>query len=388
MEKNKLPKIPELLPPRIDYSKIFKKLGQANMSVGVLQGILARIPNKFLLSGPLLTKEAVASSTIEGTQATLEEVYRYEASNKQVEGFDKEQDIKEILNYRKALEFSIDKIEKERQPIAENFIKEIHSILLESARGEKKDRGNLRRIQVFIGRRGATIDEASYIPPPPTELPRLLSNWENYVNMNKDEDPLVIAAVSHYQFEAIHPFMDGNGRIGRILIPVILFQKGYLDYPYLYMSEYFEYKKDEYVEMLRKMDDDGVWEDWINFFLHSVSLQAITSATKAFNILILYHKKKEIIASFDSKYAMKLLDVLFSNPVVSFSTLKKFIDAKSNQTIYNLLDKFVKKGILIKVGERKRNSLYAFQELLDLLKTSTFSEKDEIPSIEGTPSET
>ncbi|MEW6144532.1 MAG: Fic family protein [Thermodesulfobacteriota bacterium] len=386
MERNKLPKIPELLPPKIDYSKIFRELGQANKAVGELQGVLTNIPNKFLLIDPMLTNEAVTSSKIEGTQASLEEIYKYEASKKQIEGIEKEQDIKEVLNYRKALKYSIDKIEKEGQPIGENFIKEIHSMLLDSTRGEKKDRGNLRRIQVFVGRRGATIDEANYIPPPPTDLPRLLSNWENYVNMNKDEDPLVIAAVSHYQFEAIHPFMDGSGRIGRILIPIILFQKKYLNYPYLYMSEYFEHKRDNYIFWLQQMDENKIWEDWINFFLRSVTIQAIGSKIKALNMLILYHEKKEVIGSMNSKYAMNLLDILFSNPMVSFKTLKKLMDAKSNQTIYNLLDKFVKGGILSEIGEEKRNSLYAFQELLDTVKTSSFSEKDELPSIGETPS--
>jgi Fic family protein len=216
----------------------------------------------------------------------------------------------------------------------------------------------------------------------------LLSNWENYVNINEEDDPLVLAAVSHYQFEAIHPFMDGNGRIGRLLIPIILFQRKYLNYPFLYMSEYFEYNRDSYIFWLQKMDKDKIWEDWINFFLSSVALQAMASTTKALDILILYHKKKELIASLNSRYAMKLFDILFSNPVVSFNTLKKFMDVKSNQTIYNLLDKFVKGGILIEVGKEKRNSLFAFQELLDLLKTSTFSEKSELPTVGGTLAET
>lgn len=373
--KNIVPSIPELLPPRIDYSKIFKELGRANKAVGELQGALTNIPNKFLLTDPLLTKEAVSSSKIEGTQATIEEVYKYEASKKQFERVDKEQDIVEVLNYRKALRFSIDKIEKDRQPIAENFIKEIHSILLDSARGEKKDRGNLRKVQVFVGRRGASMDAASYIPPPPTELSGLLSNWEKYVNTNVDEDPLVIAAVSHYQFEAIHPFMDGNGRIGRILIPIILFQRKYLNYPFLYLSEYFEHRRDIYIYQLQKMDKDKIWEDWINFFLRSVAIQALGSCNKALNMLLLYTEKKEAIGGFNSKYAMQLLDIIFSNPIVSFNTLKKLMDAKSSQTIYNLLDKFVKAGILIESGKGKRNKIYAFRELLEIVNTSTFSEE-------------
>lgn len=376
MKDRILPAIPLLLPPTIDYNKIFRELSRAHKAVGELQGVLTNIPNKFLLIDPLLTMEAVASSKIEGTHATLEEVYKYEAVKKQVEGYEKEQDLVEVLNYRNALRFSIQRIEKEEQPIGENFIKEIHSILLDSARGEKRDRGNLRRNLVYIGRPGRSMDEASYIPPPPTELPALLSNWEKYVNANEDEDPLVVAAVSHYQFEAIHPFMDGNGRIGRILIPIILFQKKYLNYPFLYLSEYFERRRDDYISQLRTKDRDGDWEDWINFFLLSVTNQAAGAQQKAFNMLTLYKEKKEIIDSFNSRYAMKLLDILFSSPVVSYSMVKRSMDAASNQTIYNLLGKFVDGGILMELGDGKRNAVYAFRDLLDILKTTSFNNED------------
>ncbi|MFI5322692.1 MAG: Fic/DOC family N-terminal domain-containing protein [Thermodesulfobacteriota bacterium] len=171
MKRNKIRKIPELPPPNINYFKIYKELSKASSAVGGLQGLLINIPNKFLLIDPLLINEALSSSRIEGTQATLEEVYKFEADEKGVEQSGKEEDIQEVINYREALKYAIGKIEKERQPIGENFIKEIHSILLDSTRGEKRDRGNLRRIQVYVGKPGGSFDEASYIPPPPTELP-------------------------------------------------------------------------------------------------------------------------------------------------------------------------------------------------------------------------
>lgn len=371
MKDQIVPTTPSLLPPTIDYNKIFKELSRAHKAVGELQGVLTNIPNKFLLIDPLLTMEAVASSKIEGTHATLEEVYKYEAVKKQVEGYEKEQDLVEVLNYRNALRFAIDRIEKEDQPIGENFIKEIHSILLDSARGEKRDRGSIRRSQVYVGVPGGA---ASYVPPPPMELGRLLGNWEKYVNANEDEDPLVLAAVSHYQFEAIHPFMDGNGRIGRILIPIILFRKKYLDYPFLYLSEYFEHNRDHYISELRSKDKDESWERWIYFFLRSVTFQAMSAKSKAVRMLALYNEKKEVIDSFNSRYAMKLLDILFSTPVVSFGTLKRLMDVKSNQTIYNLLGKFVDRGILIELGDGKRNSIYAFRELINIVKSPVFSE--------------
>lgn len=374
MEKNKLPKIPELLPPKIDYGKIYKELGRANKAVGELQGILVNIPNQLLLLNPLLTKEALASTRIEGTQATLEEVYKFEADEKGVEQPEKEEDIREVINYREALEYAIEKIEKERQPISENFIKDMHSILLNSARGEKRDRGNLRRIQVYVGNPRRAMEDASYIPPSPTEIPRLLGNWENYVNMNEEDDPLVIAAVSHYQFEAIHPFMDGNGRIGRILIPLILFQKGYLYYPSLFMSEYFEYKRDSYMNELNEMDESGKWEDWINYFLTSVHTQAFATMIKAHRMLFLYQEMAYKIQSIKSFYAEDLLDIIFLNPIISFKSIRDLLPTKSHQTIYNLIDKFTKAGILVEIGEAKRNRTYSFVKLMDLLRSSMYEE--------------
>lgn len=168
--------------------------------------------------------------------------------------------------------------------------------------------------------------------------------------------------------------MDGNGRIGRILIPIILFGKKYLDYPFLYLSEYFEHNRDHYIRELRSKDKDESWERWISFFLRSVTSQAMSAKNKAVRMLALYNEKKEVIDSFNSRYAIKLLDILFSTPVVSFGTLKKLMDAKSNQTIYNLLEKFVDGGILIELGDGKRNSIYAFRELMNIVKSQEFSE--------------
>ena len=360
------PYIPPLLPPKIDYSKLIRPLSEANRALGELKGLLALIPNQSILVSPLLTKEAVASSKIEGTQATIEEVFKYEAEGKKTENDAKEKDIREILNYRRAIEFATQLLEK--KPIGENFVKQLHEILLQSVRGTNKDRGNFRRIPVFIGKPGATIESAIYIPPPANELNDLLSNWEKYINSEDEPDTLVQIAIAHYQFEAIHPFLDGNGRIGRLLIPIMLYQKRFLNYPILYISEYFERNKDQYYYNLRLVDQNADWNAWITYFIKSVSVQAEDTKEKVNRMLILYKQVKDKLSVFGSTYGIALLDIIFANPVVSFSLIKGLISTKSNQTIYNLLEKFQSENILLEVTGGVRNKVFVFKDLMDIIK--------------------
>ena len=204
--------------------------------MGNLTGLLENIHNPSLLTAPLLTKEAVASSKIEGTQATIEDVFRYEAAGKDSENNTKEQDIREIINYRAAIQTAVEILKK--RPIGENFIKELHSILLNSVRGENKYLGATSGEFLSPQENLEQLLKMQYLSPPAcAELPQLISNWERYINSDKEPDILVQVAIAHYQFEAIHPFLDGNGRIGRLLIPIMLYQKNVLTYPLLYVSE-------------------------------------------------------------------------------------------------------------------------------------------------------
>ncbi len=355
-----------LLPPKVDYSQLIREIGEANRAIGELKGLLARLPNPNLLTTPLLTKEAVASSKIEGTQATIEEVFKYEAEGRNTEKDSKEQDIREIINYRFAIEDALNLI-KER-PIGENFIKQLHSTLLNSVRGASKDRGNFRRIPVFIGKTGAKIEDAIYIPPNANELPNLLSNWEKYVNSENEPDPIVQIAIAHYQLEAIHPFLDGNGRIGRLLIPIMLYYRNLLTHPILYISEFFENNRDEYYYHLRRVDENGDWVSWIKYFLNSITVQASDTQKKVLNMYALYSEVKEQLVRFNSQYAVHLLDIIFAQPIVSFSFIKEKLPASSIQTIYNLLDKFEQEKILEEITKTKRNKTYVFKKLLDIIK--------------------
>jgi len=365
-EMSNIPFIPPKLPPKVDYTNLIKEIGWAHNNLGKLNGLLINIPNPGLLTTPLLTKEAVLSSRIEGTQATLEDVFKYEAEGKISEKEEIEKDVREIINYREALSMAIDELKN--RPIGENFIKKIHFYLFDSVRGANKDRGNLRRMQVYIGAPGTPIEEATYIPPPITELPPLLSNWESYINSEQEKDPLIQMGIAHYQFEAIHPFMDGNGRIGRLLIPLFLYQRKLLSYPLLYISEFFEKNRKDYYDLLNRVSKEEDWEDWIRFFLTALTDQSLKTQVTVLEIIALYNNLKKKIAAINSVYAINLLDLIFANPIVSFVSIKKRLKSRSYQTIYNLLTKFIKIGILKEVSGRKRNKIYIFQQLMDILK--------------------
>lgn len=362
----KQPFIPNDLPPKnVDYIELIPFIGKANKALGELRGLLINLQNYKLLTTPLITKEAVLSSRIEGTHATLSDVFKYEAEEKKTQLDEKEKDVKEILNYRKAIGRAISELKK--KPLGENLIKMTHSVLLDSVRGQNKNRGNFRKTQVYIGRLGTSIEEATYIPPPITEIPRLLSNWEKFINSDKEKDPLVQIGIAHYQFEAIHPFMDGNGRIGRLLIPLFLYIREYLPYPLLYISEYFEKNNDSYRKYLHAVDTDQNWTDWLKFFLTSLESQALRTQITTLKILTLYDRLKEKIVATNAVYAIHMLDILFATPIVTFTSIKKRLKTNSHQTIYNLIDKFVRLGIVREISGQKRNRMFAFEQLLKLL---------------------
>lgn len=358
---------PALLPPAIDYAPFVTQLTTAHRELGILSGALIHpIVDPKLLLTPLLTKEAVLSSSLEGTQATLEEVFRYEAAARELQGEELRRDAQEIVNYRRAIEASVAELEK--RPIGENLLKTAHSILLDSVRGSHKNPGQFRRGFVYIGDRSAGIENASFIPPPPEALPELIANWESYINLNTEMDPLVQIAVAHYQFEAIHPFSDGNGRIGRLVIPLFLVERKLLPRPVLYISEFFDQNRDEYISSLRSVDTTGSWTPWISFFLEGVRLQALRTTAAIQKITELYENVKTQVAQWSSALALVLLDQIFIRPAVNYVSLKSVLPPSSPQTIFNLLEKFQDAGILTVVGSARRNRTYVFQQLIQLLQ--------------------
>lgn len=365
MKKKKPLNLP-LLPPKISMEALVREIGRANHSLGQLNGLLRSLQNPDLLTTPLLTKEAVLSSRIEGTQASLEDVFNYEAASKESETDELERDVREILNYRKAMRNAL--VELRKKPIAENFVKKLHSVLLDSVRGSAKDRGNFRRVQVFIGRAGQSIDDATFIPPEANQIPKLMSNWESFIHTEESIDPLVITAIAHYQFEAIHPFLDGNGRIGRLLIPLILYERNLLSYPLLYISQFFEEHRRDYYDLLKGVSESEDWEAWIKFFLVAVRSQCDETQKTINKILSLYDEIKEKCLQISSPYAVKFTDLIFATPIFSFNSIRDQLGSKAHQTVYNLIEKFIALGVINEADDRKRNRRYEFPALLKILR--------------------
>src|SRR3989339_2146873 len=281
------------LPPKIDYDQLIGKITEAHRAIAGLDSLLNALPNPALLGRTMQTKEAVESSKIEGTQAILEEVLQFEALTNKKDETTKQKDINEVINYRQALDLGIKNLES--LPISENLVKKLHATLLKSGRGANKAPGEIRKIQVYIGKPGANIEEASYVPPTANEVIPLFSNFENYLNSDEEKDKLIQIAVADYQFEAIHPFLDGNGRVGRLIISLFLYEKKLLAHPFLYLSEFFEEHRQTYYELLRNVSEKQDWEHWIKFFLNALAIQAQKAEKTGKSILKLHQELKDQI---------------------------------------------------------------------------------------------
>lgn len=360
------PYIPEKLPLQdIQWNKLISHIGKANRALALYDGILYGLPNPEVLLSPLTTQEAVLSSRIEGTQATLGEVLQFEAGQ-EIPEERKRLDIQEIINYRKALKRA--ERELKTRPFNLNLLLELHSILLDSVRGRNKGRGRFRNVQNWIGRPGSRIEEADFIPPEPHRVKEFLDNWEKYYHTD-EHDPVVQLSIIHAQFEIIHPFLDGNGRIGRIFIPLFLYERKLLSRPMFYLSTYLETHRDEYIERLRQLGREKRWEPWIEFFMRAVTEQAHVNVEKARRILALYERlKKRIIELTHSQYAVPLLDWLFKHPVFQSSMLSSQRVMPSKPMVMVLLTKLKSDGILkvLREGSGRRAQILAFSELINL----------------------
>lgn len=366
-DANMKPFVPEQLPiKKVQWEALIPLIGKANRSIAQYEGVLYGVPNPEVLLAPLTTQEAVLSSKIEGTQATLGEVLKYEAGEEPKQEA-RRQDIQEIINYRRALTTA--EQELKHRPFNLNLLLRLHEILLDGVRGQNKARGQFRRIQNWIGIPGSPIEEARFVPPDPVQLDGYLDNWETYYHAERP-DALVQLAVVHAQFEIIHPFLDGNGRLGRILIPLFLFEKRILFRPMFYLSEYLEHHRDEYVERLRAIGSrSGAWNDWIKFFLTALDEQAGKNATKARAVMDLYSRlKQELIAVTHSQFAVPLLDQLFARPVFQSSSLRFSHPQPSRQATSSYLRKLREAGILkvVREGGGRRGQVLALAELVNL----------------------
>lgn len=362
----KQPFTPPLLPPEIDLTPLIRLISDARDALARYDEAVKRLPNPEIIRRAFETKEAVLSSKIEGTQATLEEVLELDAEDTREESSEKQRDYREIANYRRAINYG--KRLLEDRPLSENVIKDLHRMLLDSVRGKNKTPGEFRRHQVHIGPPGATVEEASYIPPEFLKIPALFSDLVNYIQNDDQPDRLVQAAIAHYQFEAIHPFADGNGRVGRIIIPIYLYEKKIISHPNLYISEFLEIHRRDYYEALNRVSEEGDWITWITFFLRAVREQAKISKRRVDSVDQLYKEIHDTLPQFNSIYASHFLNAIFSSPFFTSKSIEKIAEIPHSQTVYMLIKKFVEKGLVIDAApNRSRNKIYAFNKLLDII---------------------
>jgi Fic family protein len=351
---------PHTLPlDKLNWTNLVAEISLANREIARYDGLLQSVPEPMVLLAPLRTKEAVLSSKIEGTQATLEEVFEFEAEQNGDETLSRVHDILEVLNYREALSYAVKEM-KER-PISINMIRRIHEILLEGVRGESKDRGNFRKIQNWIGKPGSKQEEARFVPPSP-------ANLMEYIH-HEDVDPLVQLAIVHAQFEIIHPFLDGNGRIGRIIIPLFLYHHQIIHQPAFYLSAYFEEHRQEYYDSLKTITDTGDWSHWIKFFLKALITQSKENSNKVKEIMALYDEMKEKITKHThSQFAIQTLDQLFCTPVFSsskFFKATKIPKASASRILTTLAENDILK--ITRKGTGRKPSIYKFKKLMDVI---------------------
>lgn len=355
---------PDTLPvENLDYRQLLPLVGQANAALARYDGLLQGIPNPALMLSPLTTREAILSSKIEGTQATVDEVLQHEAGLEK--GGEKSKDIQEILNYRLALHRAGDYLLS--YPIRLGFVRELHKILMDSVRGQSKSPGEFRQEQNWIGTAGCTIEQASFVPPMPLIMQDSLKALEAYMDSD-DIDFLLQAAVVHAQFELIHPFEDGNGRIGRILIPLFLFQKKALSQPMFYLSEYLESHRDEYYARLQAISSSGDWNSWIRYFLRAIIQQATDNAQRVQQIMGLYEEMKQKVHQVTrSQYVNHVLDAIFSTPVFRTTDLIK-TTGMHKPTAMNLIQKLKQQSILQELapGSGRRAAILCFGRLLSI----------------------
>ena len=358
------PYTPSKLPlSDLDYKLLLPLIGQANASLARYDGLLQGVPNPAVMLSPLTTQEAVLSSKIEGTQATVDEVLEQEAGLIKDEA--KQQDIKEIVNYRTALFRSREYLQQ--YPIRLSFVQELHSILMDSVRGQDKTPGEFRKDQNWIGRYGCTIDTASFVPPNPIQLLDHLQEWEKYLDSD-DIDSLLQTAVIHAQFELLHPFKDGNGCIGRILIPLFLYQKKVISQPMFYLSEYLENNREEYYQRLKAISEANDWNNWIAFFLRAITTQAQQNSRRVKDIQNLYDSMKQKIQNIThSQYTVNLLDALFSSPIFDTTALVQKTGIQK-ATAMRLLRKLKENKIIMELrpSSGRRLAILSFPELINI----------------------
>jgi Fic family protein len=360
--------IPNSLPPDLEWdTELVSKISKADLAIGTLSGLGETLPNPHSLIYPFIRREAVLSSRIEGTQSSLSDLLLFEATK-----VEKQRDVKEVQNYVHAMEYGLKRLND--LPLSLRFIRELHGILMEGVRGEYATPGEFRQSQNWIGAAGATLNEATFVPPPIPEMLDCLGQLEKFLHSDSKLPPLVQTAMVHYQFETIHPFLDGNGRIGRLLITFLLCQKNVLSKPLLYLSAYFEQNRQKYYELLMKVSQTGEWKDWIEFFLTAVTEQSEDAVSRSRRLLELLRSYSQISREKHlPPTAMQLVELIFMKPVLNTKTAQEYLKV-SYPSAQKALSSLEEAGILSEITGRKRDKAYSAKEILRVLDGEIASE--------------
>lgn len=355
--------IPDKLPPDINFDKkLALSLSKADATLGKLSGAGLLLPNPNLLIMPYLRKEALMSSRIEGTRISLSELLLSEAKGTE----ENIPDAFEVVNYVHAVKYGLDKIEK--YPISLELIKEMHKILMKGVRGKDKFPGEYRNIQNWIGPRNCTVQEATFVPPGPEDVSILMNDLVAYLNTDDGMPLLIKCALMHYQFETVHPFCDGNGRIGRALITLYLCKKKLIIKPLLYLSGFFEANKREYSSLLLKTNKEGSFEEWVDFFLEAVSVQADDALNRAAKIQKLreeYRQKTQ--DQYQTSSLARLIDELFMNPYITITKAEKLLKV-TYPTAKRLIEILMDLEILTSASKQERNKMFVAHEILRIIE--------------------
>jgi len=362
--------VPNPLPPPLaPDAELTRVLADASYALGELAALGRMMPNPHLLINPFVRREAVLSSRIEGTRASIADVYAYEAGQLRLPGLDQgasESDIREVANYVGALEFGLERLDT--LPVSLRLIRELHERLMRGVRGEQMTPGEFRRSQNWIGQPGCTLNDATYVPPPVPEMLEALDAFEKYLHADDSENSsLVRLAMIHYQFEAIHPFLDGNGRIGRLLISLLLVNWNLLSLPLLYLSAYFERDRAGYYERLLAVSQSGAWRDWVVFFLRGVAEQSRDAASRAKRLQDLQTEwRARLTQQRLSARAIGLTDKLFDTPVLTIPRAQQLLKITYHAAQSNV-ERLVAAGILRQVGEGSYGKMFLAEEILRIV---------------------
>ena len=354
--------VPAPLPPPLAWDgELVAALSKADRAIGRLAGEGRRSPNPEIFIIPFLRREAVLSSRIEGTRTTLEELFAAQASA--LVGRASE-DLEEVVNYVEALEYGLERLHT--LPLSLRLIRELHERLMRGVRGDTATPGQFRRSQNWIGPPGCALNDASYVPPPPEELMGCLDALERFLH-DDTLPPLVHAGLAHAQFEAVHPFLDGNGRVGRLLITLLLVEREVLPSPLLYLSAYFEASREDYYAHLLALTQEGAWERWLIYFLQGVQIQAEDAVERMEEMDGLFEQWRDALAGVQSGWPEQVLRLFIGNPFWTVAGVAEALGV-AYTTAGRAIEKLEAAGIVSQTGTAKRNRVYCAREMLEILE--------------------